>query len=187
MKNESHFARDNKWQLGMRDKILVPFYYEKVHPGNYELIDPADPRAKGGCDTIIRDKRFDEKIVRWPHNPDKTPAMFSHAHYALETLSCTLPDRESDGWMKTNDVHYLLYCFSDVHERSLDCHQINFPELKSWFWKSLPTARWKVTRTDQDNETECRLVPFGEVKQFVSKRFEVKCDQDQESTAGVRP
>ena len=45
MKNGSHFTTDNKWQLAMRDKILVPHSYEKTFPDNYELIEPADSRA----------------------------------------------------------------------------------------------------------------------------------------------
>src|SRR4029079_10957495 len=127
----SQFDQDNAWQRRMRDAILVPHLYEKHYGGNYELLRHDDERAKGGADTIANGKRIDEKIVRWPKDREE-----AYTAFALEVRSCTTEGRERLGWMSTNDVDLLLYCFADRAEKSLDCYVINFPKLKEWFFRT---------------------------------------------------
>lgn len=53
--------------------------------------------------------------------------------------------------MQTNDVDYLLYCFADEHDEALDCHLINFVELKPWFWwheEGLPALDQQPDQSD---------------------------------------
>jgi len=154
----------------MRDAILVPQLYEKHYKGNYELLRYDDERAKGGADTIANGKRIDEKIVRWPKDREE-----EYTAFALELRSCTTDGHERLGWMSTNDVDLLLYCFSDRAEQSLDCYVINFPKLKEWFF-SVGEEAWPVTRTTQINKTECRVVPISDVRKNVPlKQLKLSC------------
>jgi hypothetical protein len=155
------FHVDNEWQSRMRDAILQPFY-ERAYPGQYEFIEHCDPRGGGGVDTIVNGRKVDEKIVRWPRNGDGTPRAKPYNAFALETMSCTVEGLERDGWMKTNVVHYLLYCFSAFHEHSMNCYQIEFKPLQEWF---LPReSEWPCWRSKEVNRTECRIVPIIEVR-----------------------
>lgn len=154
----SQFDEDNEWQRKMRDAILVPSYY---FGKQYELIDSRDPRSKGGCDTILAGRRIDEKIVRWPKGRDDL-----YTAFALEVRSCTVPEHEREGWMKTNTVDHLLYCFANRDGGWLDCYLIDFPKLQQWFY-SVPEDRWPLWTSDQINRTQCRVVPISEVERNV--------------------
>jgi hypothetical protein len=140
----------------MRDAILVPQLYERFYKGNYELLRHDDPRAEKGADTIACGELIDEKIVRWPERNEPYTA------FALEVRSCTVEGRERLGWMSTNEVDYLLYCFSDRLCECLDCYLIDFPQLREWFFLEGEDA-WPLTRTTQINQTECRVVPICDV------------------------
>lgn len=171
----AQFQRDDEWSRKMRDRILVESFYGRyATDGRYVLLDKGRLASllqrRFQVDTIMQGKGgtvvgIEEKIVRW--NPKySTP----YTRFALETMSCTVPGRESDGWMKYGQADYLLYCFSNAAEDELDCHLIDFQRLKEWFWPRI--ARWKPSRTEQINQSECRLVPILEVRSGVpSWRF----------------
>ncbi len=129
------FNRDDDWQRSIRDEILVPQFYQKqAVNGRYVLIDKGGLAARLqkelGVDTIFQGATgemvaIEEKIVRWPGYP--------YTAFCLETHSCTVPGRESTGWMVHGSADCLLYCFVTA-EQGLDCHLIDFPMLKAWFW-----------------------------------------------------
>jgi hypothetical protein len=137
------FERDNNWQRGLRDRILAPYFYGKYCvEGRYVFIDKGRMASlfqrRYAVDTIAQGKDgeaicVEEKIVRWP-KWDKP-----HRHFCLETDSCTVPGRESNGWMHYGEADYLLYCFADKEEVALTCYFINFPKLKEWFWPLVET------------------------------------------------
>ena len=156
------FTSDNDWQRRMRDTILKPYYYEVRLAGQYEFIEHGDPRSVGGVDTIVRGKTIDEKIVRWPRAPDGTPRRDAYDAFALETMSCTTDGREWPGWMQTNKVDFLFYCFADAAQKRLDCYLINFPALQKWFYEQ-DHEQWPLWHSEQVNGTECRIVPINQV------------------------
>jgi hypothetical protein len=156
------FQADIERQERLRDLILKPCYYERVHADNYEFIKHGDPRAVGGVDTIASGKTYDEKIVQWPRHPDGSPRDEPYTAFALETMSCTIVGRERHGWMKTNAVNFLFYCFTSKDKRSLDCYLINFMRLQQWFFAQ-DHEQWYRWRSQQANETECRIVPIEQV------------------------
>jgi hypothetical protein len=165
------FYRDDKWQREMRDNILVPEFYERNYQGLYELLLHTDERAAKGCDTLIAGSvRIDEKIVRWPTNEDGSPRDRPYDAYALETMSCTVRGYERAGWMETNVVEQLLYCFSDREERSLDCHVIDFLKLQPWFWREVDRTNWPLWTSTQPNRTQCRIVGFDAVRQAANTK-----------------
>ena len=156
------FFSDNEMQRIVRDAFLKP-YYEKHYPGQYRFIEPGDPLSVGGTDTIIPvARRIDEKIVRWPRNPDGTPRDNAYTAFALETMSCTVEGHKRDGWMKTNTVHWLFYCFLSQDEQRLDCYLIDMPALQAWFWAQ-DHDQWPCWLSNEINRTECRIVPFSDV------------------------
>ena len=174
------FLEDNEWQMRMRDSILVP-YYERVYRGRYELIDPkSDPRAAGGCDTILDGKRIDEKIVRWPIDKEtKKPREYGYDAFAFETWSCTIEDYVKLGWMATNDVAFILYCFVSLDQKSMICYLIDYPQLHKWFY-SQPEDRWPPSYSNQANRTLVRVVPIADVVANVwTKQFSLSRPQPQ--------
>jgi len=159
----SDFHTDNGWQKRIRDEILIPqFYRQQASEGRYVVLDKG--RLSGRLqrefciDTIFQAAdgemiSVEEKIVRWPG--------YAYAAFCLETHSCTVPGRESQGWMTYSSADYLLYCFVTV-DGGLDCHLIDFPKLREWFWNvheqfdtfgPLPTL----------NRTMGRKVPIADV------------------------
>lgn len=159
------FAANDKWQIAMRDAILVPCFYQIRFRNNFELISPNDERAKGGCDTIAGGKRIDEKIVQWPGKNKGEPRDEPYDAFALETMSCTVEGRERVGWMISNTVDYILYCFASLDDDQLDCYLIDFPTLHNWFFWVLSQDQqaWPRWISEQVNHTECRVVPITDV------------------------
>lgn len=163
----SDFDRDNEWQRGVRDRVLAPAFYGKfAQDGRYVMID------KGRLATVLQ-KRFavdtiaqsrsgaavcvEEKIVRWPGR--------AYDAFCLETHSCTVPGRESDGWMIYGMADYLLYAFHQSDD-SLICYFIDFPALQRWFWLSV--GRWpQFGPLDTLNRSAGRLVPIASVMSAV--------------------
>jgi|TARA_Y100000296_G_C5156354_1_gene249290 hypothetical protein len=160
----SEFNKDNNWQRSQRDAILVPHFYKKhATDGRYVLLDKgrfADIIQKRlAADTIVQSRdgavvAIEEKIVRWP--------VWDKPHFAfcLETDSCTVPGRESDGWMHYAKADYLLYCFQQRDKASLLCYLLDFQRLKDWFWPR--EEEFKVFQMDQINKTMGRLAPINE-------------------------
>lgn len=182
----NEFHEDDLWQREMRDAILVPDFYDRRWPHKYEFIPHTDKRAAGGVDTIVTKKdggliTIDEKIVRWPEPPRVGP----YTAYALEVLSNSNPGREKDGWMKTNTVDYLLYCFADEKNFTLSCHLINFPVLKKWFWENEPTANWGIHIGTQINKTLCRVVKHEYVNDAGALTTIVTCQRTPKPNIGA--
>lgn len=131
----SDFFADDDWQKRIRDEILVPQFYQRhALDGRYVLLDSGGLATRlqkeMGVDTVFQVAggemvSVEEKIVRWPGYPYST--------FCLETDSCTVPGRESPGWMHYSAADFLLYCFVTVNH-GLDCHLIDLPKLKAWFW-----------------------------------------------------
>ena len=155
------FYQDDTWQKGRRDAILVPhFYGPRATEGRYVFMDKGrfasllqkryavDTIAQKGEDTIA----IEEKIVRWKGKHLQ--------RFCLETRSCTLPGLESDGWMVYGRADYLLYCFEQP-DGSLDCHLIDFTQLRAWFEKN--QERYQIHTMPSQNRTESRLVDIKDV------------------------
>lgn len=169
----SEFESDNRWQNNVRLTLLVPYFYERYFDGNFESIEPGSARSAGGVDCIANGKRFDEKIVRWPVDEDGQPRAEGYDAFALETQSCTVAGRERPGWMRTNRVDYLLYCFMSRTGDELRCYQVDFPALQVWFWPRI--GSWAEWISTQINRTACRIVPISEVMSAVwTKEFVVR-------------
>lgn len=162
----NEFDRDNAWQREARDRVLAPgFYGHYAVEGRYVFIDKGRLATKlqkqFAVDTIVQRKNgeaicIEEKIVRWPKK-DRP-----HTAFALETQSCTVPGRESAGWMTYAEADYLLYCFEQKNG-DLDCCLIDFPKLQEWFSKhdqEFPPFRMEDTL----NKTAGRVVPIEAVR-----------------------
>lgn len=128
------FTRDDLWQKKVRDTVLAPGFYGRFgFEGRYVFIDKGrlaeTLQRRFAVDTIVQGKAgravcIEEKIVRWPG--------YRYDAYCLETDSCTRPGRESQGWMHYGQADYLFYCF--VQPARVECHLIDFPALRAWFW-----------------------------------------------------
>lgn len=155
------FHTDDAWQRDIRDRILVPQFYQTRCDGRFVLMDKGRlatfMQRRMAVDTVAQLRSgeavsVEEKIVRWPGYPYKA--------FTLETESCTVPGRESSGWMQYGYSDYLLYCFQQ-EDGSLDCHLIDFQRLRKWFWPLEET--WPVFQMTTKNKTRGRKVPISEV------------------------
>ena len=171
----SPFAKDNSWQLGIRNRILYPFYKSKAHDGRFVFADKgslADVlQREMAVDTIMQIDgnaiaSIEEKIVRWPG--------YEYKNYTLETMSCTVPGREKQGWMHYAKCDVLLYCFTQ-QDGSLIAHAIPFRKLQEWFFDSDLYLQYPSTVTEQINRTECKVVPIAHVWNNVHgcKQFDI--------------
>ena len=128
------FDHDNDQQRRIRDEILIPQVYQmQTIGGHYVLLDKGRLahrlQQELGIDTIVQAP--DGGVVAVEEKIDWKG--YTTRNFALETHSCTKPGRESPGWMVYSEADYLLYCFV-TPEQGLDCHLIDFPKLKEWFW-----------------------------------------------------
>ena len=177
------FVRDNAWQRQVRDAVLAPgFYGQYAVEGRYVFIDKgrlASALQREAVDTILQGKDgqaicVEEKIVRWPG--------YKYAAFCLETKSCTVPGRESPGWMFYGQADYLLYCFQ-LEDGGLDCWLIDFPKLQEWFWPRESTfPSFQMERTI--NRSAGRKVPTADVHRSVPAwRRRVSAPVKRESAA----
>lgn len=159
----NEFIRDNERQKIYRDKLLKPFYKNKGFENRFVFVDKgklADILQKEfAVDTILQIndnaiKGIEEKIVNWPG--------YKYIYYTLETMSCTVPGREKQGWMHYGKCDILLYCFIQEDE-TIEAHAIPFNKLQTWFFKNDNYKKYKSTITEQINHTECKLVPIKDV------------------------
>ena len=156
------FHSDNDWQRDIRDRILVPLFYQVRTNGRFVLMDKgrlADfMQRRMAVDTILQGRSgeavgIEEKIVRWPG--------YRYTAYCLETHSCTVPGHESPGWMTYAEADFLLYCFQQA-DQSLECDLIDFPKLKTWFWPR--ETDFPLFQMQTRNRTRGRKVPIASVK-----------------------
>lgn len=165
----NHFATNNEWQRGVRDRILVPLLYQQCsYEGRYVLIDKGAfaTHLQRACavDTIIQGTSgrvfaIEEKIARW--------IGFERDCYFLETDSCTVPGHESPGWMHYARADFLLYCFETSDHDGLDCHLLDFQALRVWFWPR--ESAFPAWIEPQANRTRSRKVPIGAVPTSIRK------------------
>lgn len=157
----SRFHTDDSWQKRVRDAVLGPGFYGPFSmDGRYVYLDKGRLatilQRRFAVDTVLQRMSGDacfieEKIVRWPR--------YEYKFLTLETESCTVPGRESDGWMTYGKADWLNYAMCQA-DGNVMCHIIDFQELKDKFWAVLPTAGWEETVTSQSNRTKCVLVPL---------------------------
>ena len=167
----NEFERDDKWQREMRDMILGPRFYGKFAvEGRYVFIDKGRLASilqkRYAVDTIVQGKQgnawcIEEKIVRWPEQRGEP-----YTAFCLETESCTVAGFESDGWMRYGQADFLLYCFQTEKRVELDCHLLNFPALKEWFWPREQEFN-KFKMRDTLNKTAGRLVDIFAVPEDI--------------------
>jgi hypothetical protein len=160
----SEFAIDDRWQKGIRERILKPFYKKNAHEERFIFVDKgklADVLQKEfAVDTILQksDNRvlaIEEKIIRWPG--------YTYTAFTLEIMSCTVPGRERQGWMYTAKCDLLLYCFIQENSNDAIIYVIPFVELQNWFFENGRFCQYTSTITKQINHTECKVVPIADV------------------------
>lgn len=180
------FRRDDRWQKGIRDSILIPQFYRKcAADGRYVLLDKgrlADLlQRRMAVDTLVQGKEggvvaIEEKIVRWPRSGRPYTA------FCLETHSCTRPGHESDGWMVYGEADYLLYGFVQANGGMI-AYLIDFPELCEWFWPNINS--FNVFQMEHTlNRTRGRLVDIEDVRRNVRMwRYELEPPEPCEAAA----
>jgi hypothetical protein len=100
---------------------------------------------------------IDEKIVQ----PRYTDGQI-HKDFLLETQSCSLPGKESKGWIYTSKADLLLYCMLNKADE-LHCYLFNTNELKVWFLQQ-DIEQFGEHTEPLDNKTKSRKVPKSELK-----------------------
>ena len=163
------FRQDLTYSEVQREK-LKEFYRVKAYDGRFVFVNKNKLLSKwlqdNAVDTIMQisdsdEVYIEEKIVRWKGK--RYEAM------TLETMSCTIPGREKDGWMKYSKADILAYGF-EQESGDIELYLISFPKLKEWFWKNHEV--FISTITEQINKTECKIVPILEIGRRVGfKKF----------------
>jgi len=153
----SRFQFDNAEQKRVRDLVLGPgFYGLHSREGRYVYVDKGRLatalQKRFAVDTIVQGRHgaaacIEEKIVRGEY-----PAL------TLETMSCTVPGRESDGWMRYGQADYLLWAMCR-DDGNIMVHLFDFPKLQAAFWPA--ENEFPTTKTKQHNATLCRKVPIA--------------------------
>lgn len=150
------FHFDNAAQRKVRDLVLGPGFYGPYSlDGRYVYID------KGRLATILQ-KRFAVDTIMQRTNGDaacieEKIVRGEYTSLTLETMSCTIPGHQSDGWMKYGkaDILNWVMCRDDG---SVTVHLFDFPKLQEVFW---PRAeQFEETISAQHNRTTCRKVPI---------------------------
>src|SRR3990167_9639384 len=131
----SQFKQDLNYSETQREK-LKEFYRVKAYDGRFVFINKNKLLSKwlqeNAVDTIMQisdsdEVYIEEKIVRWKGK--------KYEATTLETMSCTIPGREKDGWMKFSRADILAYGF-EQENGDIELYLISFPKLKEWFWRN---------------------------------------------------
>jgi hypothetical protein len=173
------FDVQNDFQKYARDTILKSEFYDRFYSNRYMFMDGegyfAQVMQQIGVDTIVLTDNgpvsIQEKIVRYPLNPDKTPRELPYDAYCFETVANVRLGHP--GWTKTTDAMRLLYCFIQ-RDKSVIAHLIDFHPLRDWFWAQDLTRFTEWTEDDPAtrNSKEARIVPFSAIPDTVKiKRF----------------
>jgi hypothetical protein len=158
------FTLANEWQRTLRDRYLTHFYQKYSLNGRYVFMD------KSACSTVLQRELAVDTVFQSPRNgasfciEEKIDSHSDSLNFALETDSCTVPDRYKKGWMHYAQADYLLYAFE--RENGLDVYLIDFPKLKEWFWKVYTRYHYYVV-PDTINHTGVRLVTIAHVERNV--------------------
>jgi hypothetical protein len=159
----TRFETDGAWTRAVRDAILVPALYTKL--GAHICLDSGRLSTflqnVYAIDTVLLHKDqgvigVEEKIVRWPGQP--------YSALTLETMSCSVPGYESDGWMRYGKADWLLYGCCQEDGRIL-CYKTDFLKLQDKFWPAEDS--FPLTRSQQKNRTICRVVDIAWVRREV--------------------
>lgn len=162
----NEFVHDDEWQKDIRDRILKPWYQKHSFEGRFVFADKGKLATKiqreMAIDTIAQIpngfiRGVEEKIVRWPANGRP------YQNFTFETMSCTVPGHEKQGWMYYSNCDTLLYCFVQEDGNSIIAYSIPFDNLKKWFFENDRYTGYPTTVTKQINKTECRIVPISDV------------------------
>lgn len=178
------FTRDNEGQKRVRNLVLGPGLYGPFsQDGRYVYIDKgrlaSTLQKQFAVDTIMQRLNGDaacveEKIVRWPG--------YAYRFVTLETNSCTVPGRESPGWMVYGKADLLNYAMCQADGNVL-VHLVDFARLQESFWKVY--KNFEETITEQINRTACRKVPLSWIEENVGW-FKRVIHATSEGAAAVR-
>lgn len=161
----SRWEEDDRGQKRVRDLVIGPGLYGSWGvEGRYVFLDKGRNdlvtllQKRFAVDTVVQGRDgaaifVEEKIVRWPG--------YEYTKVTLETRSCTVAGRESDGWMVYGKADFLNYAMC-LGDGNVVCHFIDFQRLKTAFWKD--EKRFAETVTSQSNRTACRKVPLGWIR-----------------------
>lgn len=165
----SRFHIDNAAQRKVRDLVLGPGLYGSFAlEGRYVYIDKGrlagTLQKRYAVDTILQREGgqatcVEEKIVRG-----------EYAAVTLETTSCTVPGRESDGWMKYGQADWLVYAMC-CKNLTVACHIIDFQALRECFWPAVD--EFEETISKQLNRTACRKVPVAWIRERVGHTLKI--------------
>lgn len=162
------FINDDAWQKDFRNRVLKPFYKQHSFESRFVFADKgklADKlQREMAVDTVLQREQnalvsLEEKIVRWKGKV--------YTAFTLETWSCTTEGREKKGWMYTAQCDYLFYCFVQEGEKSCIAHLIPFTKLRDWFFDNDRYLKFPKHKTEQINQTECRIVDIELVKKAI--------------------
>jgi len=155
---ENNFEKNNAWQRKVRDSILIPaFYPQYANDGHFCPADGGRQMARTvqalGADTFVKDLNghmlaVEEKIVEWPG--------YAYTAYFLETMSCTVPGYERDGWMAYGGADILLYCMVWPDRLVLD--EMALAPLRDLYWRE--AHRFPVSTMKDRNRSRGSVVPI---------------------------
>lgn len=178
----SRFHFDNDAQRRVRDLVLGPgFYGPYSRDGRYVYID------KGRLATILQ-KRFAVDTIMQRINGDaacveEKIVRGEYEALTLETMSCTVPGHESDGWMRYGEADLLNWAMCRPDGNVL-VHLLDFPHLQKVFWPEV--ERFQETVSQQHNRTACRIVPIAWIKAQGVGHFEKLIHATPEGAAAVK-
>jgi hypothetical protein len=156
----SRFDFDNAAQRRVRDLVLGPgFYGPHSQDGRYVYVD------KGRLATILQ-KRFAVDTIMQRINGDaacveEKIVRDEYAALSLETMSCTVPGHESEGWMRYGQADLLNWAMCRADGKVM-IHLFDFPKLQEVFWPAVD--KFKEGFTKQHNRTAYRKVPITWIK-----------------------
>lgn len=159
----NYFSADNRYAAKRRNEILTSFYKKFGFESRFVFMDKgklAEKFQKEAVDTILQKDgneviTIEEKIVRYPG--------YEYKHFCLEIWSCTNKGSESLGWMVYGKCDYLFYCFTQIDRVSAIGYLMPFTKLQKWFFDGGRFNKYTKTTSDQNNHTQCVLVPIQDI------------------------
>lgn len=140
MTSGNNFHKDMERQLIARDKFITPLYYEMYGKDRVVLLDDTEDKTehrflqKAGVDTLIQKSNKKWDIIGVDEKLDFHPFKKKRENFFLEFMSCSLPGKETQGWMTKDTVcDVLLYCFIDQGLSGCQAYFFDFHDLKRWY------------------------------------------------------
>ena len=185
--------RSNDWQIGYRNKVLIPNLYEVAFPKRYKLMEDGhvDPfmaryyQFKKHIDTMVCDAaaypltmataidellqiKLDEKIVR----PPQREYLERHDGYTLEVVSCCKTGYWTIGWMLDSECDILVWCFATTRGYCI-VHFIPFLRLRDFLFKNYEKFEVTEAGSNGNPDVRCYKVPSELVFKNVLGCYEV--------------